>query len=89
MRAHYKLFASLRPVRLFPGVEGPLKAKKVDMLVIRETSEGMFAGLADKHEPSDESCERPHDDHAATCEKLFEVAFSQARTRRKRARRDT
>ena len=44
MRAHYKLFASLRPVRLFSGVEGPLKAKKIDMLVIRETSEGMFAG---------------------------------------------
>ena len=30
MRAHYGLFSSLRPVRLFPGVESPVKAKNVD-----------------------------------------------------------
>ena len=84
MRAHYKLFASLRPVRLFPGVESPVKAEKIDMLVIRETSEGMFAGLTDKHEPSDESASDRMTITRATCEKLFDVAFSQARARRKR-----
>jgi 3-isopropylmalate dehydrogenase len=84
MRAYYGLFASLRPVRLFPGVESPVKAKHIDMLVIRETSEGMFAGLADKHEPSDESASDRMTITRATCEKLFDVAFSQARARRKR-----
>jgi 3-isopropylmalate dehydrogenase len=84
MRAHYGLFASLRPVRLFPGVESPVKAKNIDMLVIRETSEGMFAGLADEHEPSDESASDRMTITRATCEKLFDVAFSQARARRKR-----
>lgn len=84
MRAHYGLFSSLRPVRLFPGVDGPLKAEEVDMLVIRETSEGMFAGLADEHEPSDESASDRMTITRATSEKLFDVAFSQARARRKR-----
>lgn len=84
MRAHYGLFASLRPVRLFDGVEGPLKDKSVDMLVIRETSEGMFAGLGDKHEPSEETATDRMTITRATCEKLFDVAFSQARARRKR-----
>ena len=84
MRAHYGLFSSLRPVRLFPGVESPVKAKDIDMLVIRETSEGMFAGLADHHEPSDESASDRMTITRATCEKLFDVAFSQARARRKR-----
>ncbi|MFJ4029057.1 isocitrate/isopropylmalate dehydrogenase family protein [Paenarthrobacter sp. NPDC089989] len=84
MRAHYGLFSSLRPVRLFPGVESPLKAKDIDMLVIRETSEGMFAGLADHHEPSDETASDRMTITRATCEKLFDVAFSQARARRKR-----
>ncbi|MDI3331668.1 MAG: isocitrate/isopropylmalate dehydrogenase family protein [Micrococcus sp.] len=84
MRAHYGLFSSLRPVRLFPGVESPVKAKNVDMLVIRETSEGMFAGLADQHEPSDESASDRMTITRATCERLFDVAFSQARARRKR-----
>ncbi len=84
MRAHYELFASLRPVRLFPGVESPVKAKHIDMLVIRETSEGMFAGLADKHEPDNESASDRMTITRSTCEKLFDVAFSQARTRRQR-----
>ena len=84
MRAHYGLFASLRPCRLFPGVENAVKAKDIDMLVIRETSEGMFAGLADKHELSDESASDRMTITRATCEKLFDVAFSQARVRRKR-----
>lgn len=84
MRAHYGLFSSLRPVRLFAGIESPVKAKNVDMLVIRETSEGMFAGLADDHEPSDESASDRMTITRATCEKLFDVAFSKARARRKR-----
>jgi 3-isopropylmalate dehydrogenase len=84
MRAYYGLFASLRPARLFPGVESNVKTKHIDMLVIRETSEGMFAGFADKHEPSDESASDRMTITRATCEKLFDVAFSQARARRKR-----
>lgn len=84
MRAHYGLFASLRPVRLFNGVTSPVKADNIDMLVIRETSEGMFAGLADHHEPSDEEASDRMTITRATCEKLFDVAFSQARARLKR-----
>jgi len=84
MRGHYGLFASLRPARLYPGVDSRVKAKHIDMLVIRETTEGMFAGLADKHEPSDVSVSDRMTITRATCEKLFEVAFSQARARRKR-----
>lgn len=84
MRAHYGLFASLRPVRLFAGVESPVRAKSIDMLVIRETSEGMFAGLADKHDPSDEQASDRMTITRATCEKLFDVAFAQARARRRR-----
>lgn len=84
MRAHYGLFASLRPARLFPGVESPVKDQNIDMLVIRETSEGMFAGLRDEHEPSDESATDRMTITRATCEQLFDVAFAQARARRKR-----
>ncbi len=83
MRAYYGLFASLRPTRLYPGVDSPVKAKHIDMLVIRETSEGMFAGLADEHEPSDVSATDRMTITRATCEKLFEVAFLQARARRR------
>ncbi|MBG6084802.1 isocitrate/isopropylmalate dehydrogenase family protein [Zhihengliuella flava] len=84
MRAHYGLFASLRPVRLYEGVTSPVKADSIDMLVIRETTEGMFAGLNDKHEPSDETASDRMTITRATSEKLFDVAFAQARARRER-----
>ncbi|MGQ3385164.1 isocitrate/isopropylmalate dehydrogenase family protein [Glutamicibacter sp. TV12E] len=84
MRAHYKLFASLRPARLFAGVNSAVKAKNVDMLVIRETSEGMFAGLHDEHAPSNNEATDRMTITRATSEKLFDVAFEQARARKKR-----
>lgn len=83
IREHYKLFASLRPAKLFNGVPGPLRAGVVDMLVIRETTEGLFAGRHDKLEPSDSSVSDRMTITRATCEKLFELAFAQARLRRR------
>lgn len=87
MRAHYGLFASLRPTKLFEGVQSPVKSKDIDMLIIRETSEGMFAGLNDHHEPSDETASDRMTITRATCEKLFDVAFAEARSRHKRGTR--
>ena len=84
VREHYGLYASLRPVKLFAGVPTRLKAERIDMLVIRETTEGLFAGRNDPREPSDESVSDRMTITRATCEKLFELAFVQARTRRHR-----
>jgi 3-isopropylmalate dehydrogenase len=55
IREHYKLSASLRPAKLFKGVPSPLSTGSVDKLVIRETTEGLFAGRHVKLEPSDSS----------------------------------
>ncbi len=82
LRERYGLFASLRPCELFPGVPSRVKADKVNMLVIRETTEGLFAGRHDKQEPSDEAVSDRLTITRATSEKLFEVAFAQARQRR-------
>ncbi|MGF6612135.1 3-isopropylmalate dehydrogenase [Paraburkholderia sp. WSM4175] len=82
LRERYGLFASLRPCELFPGVPTRVKAEKVNMLVIRETTEGLFAGRHDKQEPSNEAVSDRLTITRATSEKLFEVAFEQARQRR-------
>ena len=37
-------FVNLRPVRLFPGVQGPLGDRSVDMVVVREGTEGPYVG---------------------------------------------
>ncbi|WP_322093241.1 isocitrate/isopropylmalate dehydrogenase family protein [Paraburkholderia bannensis] len=82
LRERYGLFASLRPCELFPGVPSRVKADKVNMLVIRETTEGLFAGRHDKLEPSDEAVSDRLTITRATSEKLFELAFEQAKQRR-------
>ncbi len=83
IREHYGLFASLRPARLYPGVPTRLKAERIDMLVIRETTEGLFAGRHDPFQPSDETMSDRLTITRKTSEKLFELAFAQARARRR------
>lgn len=82
IRERFELFAGLRPIRLFPGVPGPLKSTAVDMLVIREQTEGLFAG---RHDPAGNDPDTAQDRMVVTrkgSERLFELAFAQARTRR-------
>ncbi|MBC9732805.1 isocitrate/isopropylmalate dehydrogenase family protein [Nocardioides marmotae] len=84
LRERFDLFASLRPARLLPKVEGPLRRGRVDLLVIRETTEGLFAGRHDHH-PADHG--RASDRLTITragSDRLFEVAFAQAALRRER-----
>jgi 3-isopropylmalate dehydrogenase len=83
IRERFGLFASLRPCELFPGVPSRIKAEKINMLVIREITEGLFAGRHDKLEPSDEAVGDRLVITRATSEKLFKVAFEQARARRR------
>lgn len=83
IREEYQLFASLRPARLFAGVRPTLRDDDVDMLVIRETTEGLFAG---RHTPVSEDGDSVSDRLTITrsaSERLFELAFSQAAARRR------
>ncbi|MGH8871402.1 MAG: 3-isopropylmalate dehydrogenase, partial [Acidimicrobiia bacterium] len=47
MRRELDLFINLRPVKLHPGVNGPLRdvaSQHVDFVVVRENSEGLYVG---------------------------------------------
>jgi 3-isopropylmalate dehydrogenase len=89
MRLEFGLFAGLRPVRSFPNAPGPLKdprAANIDLLVIRESTEGLFASrgkgvLIDDREARDTMVIT-----RATCEKLFDKTFELARLRKKAGR---
>jgi len=83
MREHFGLFAGLRPARLFDGVPRVLARGEVDMLMIRESTEGLFAG---RHDPPSNDPDTSSDRMTITragCERLFEVAFAQARARKR------
>src|SRR5690606_28446773 len=47
-RQAFDLYINLRPVKLLPGIPGPLRERpglKVDMVFVRENSEGEYAGV--------------------------------------------
>jgi tartrate dehydrogenase/decarboxylase/D-malate dehydrogenase len=44
IRKAFMQYANIRPHRLLPGVEGPLRASAFDILCIRENTEGEYAG---------------------------------------------
>src|ERR1700680_1563888 len=43
LRRDLQLFASVRPVKTLPGIDVPYK--NVDLVVVRENTEGLYAGL--------------------------------------------
>jgi tartrate dehydrogenase/decarboxylase / D-malate dehydrogenase len=47
IRQQFDLYVNYRPIRLLPGVEGPLRgrtAKDIDFICVRENTEGEYAG---------------------------------------------
>jgi 3-isopropylmalate dehydrogenase len=47
LRFDFHQYINLRPVRLFPGIEGPIRGKgpeHVDMIVVRENNEDLYVG---------------------------------------------
>ncbi len=47
LRFHFDQYINLRPVKLYAGVETPLKDKRpedIDFVVVRENTEGLYAG---------------------------------------------
>ncbi|MCL4329134.1 MAG: isocitrate dehydrogenase (NADP(+)) [Candidatus Thermoplasmatota archaeon] len=55
MRQYFDLYANVRPIRYFPGVPSPVKnPEKVDMVVFRENTEDLYAGIEWRYD-SDEA----------------------------------
>lgn len=51
LRQYFDLYANVRPVKYFPGVPSPVKApEKMNMVVFRENTEDVYAGIEWKHD---------------------------------------
>jgi len=77
-------YANIRPHRLLPGVEGPLKATQFDILCIRENTEGEYSGAGGRiHQgSSDEVAVETSIFTRRGVERILRFAFEQARSRR-------
>ena len=84
IRKSFVQYANIRPHRLLPGVEGPLKAEAFDILCIRENTEGEYSGAGGRiHQgTTDEVAVETSIFTRTGVERILRFAFEQARTRR-------
>lgn len=85
IRKAFDQYANIRPHRLLPGVEGPLKAEGFDILCIRENTEGEYSGAGGRvHQGRDnEVAVETAIFTRKGVERILRFGFEQARARRK------
>jgi 3-isopropylmalate dehydrogenase len=83
-RERFELYAGVRPVRLLPGAPTPLadpRARHIDCVLVRESTEGLFAARSLSRRDGDEAVYDTMRISRATSERLFDFAFGLARKR--------
>ncbi len=86
MRFELDQYVNLRPVKLYPGVETPLKDKypeDIDFVVVRENTEGFYVGAGGffKKGTADEIATQESINTRKGVERLLRFAFEKAMTR--------
>jgi 3-isopropylmalate dehydrogenase len=88
LRFIFDLYAGVRPARLVPGVPSPIvgaDSRGIDLVLIRESTEGLFASMGKGVVTADEARETLVITRK-TSERLFEFSFRLAERRKKRGR---
>jgi 3-isopropylmalate dehydrogenase len=88
LRFIFDLYAGVRPARLVPGVPSPIVGAQehgIDFVVIRESTEGLFASMGKGVVTQDEARETLVVTRKTT-ERLFDFSLRLAERRRKRGR---
>lgn len=91
LRRDFELFANIRPVRVFPGLESassllPELVKGLDLVVVRELTGGIYFGKPKEQRVGADGIEEAVDTmvyRAPEVERIARVAFELARKRRK------
>lgn len=86
IRKAFAQYANIRPHRLLPGVEGPLRKGGFDILCIRENTEGEYSGAGGRiHQGTpDEVAVETSIFTRTGVERILRFGFEQARARRGR-----
>jgi 3-isopropylmalate dehydrogenase len=88
LRMMFDLYAGVRPARLIPGVPSPIVGaveRGIDLVVIRESTEGLFASMGKGVVTHDDARETLLITRK-TSERLFEFSFRLAEKRKARGR---
>jgi isocitrate dehydrogenase len=77
LRKLFETFANVRPVRELPGVPTPYTGRGIDLVVVRENVEDLYAGIEHMQTPGVAQCLKLISRKG--CEKVVRLAFELAR----------
>jgi tartrate dehydrogenase/decarboxylase/D-malate dehydrogenase len=88
IRRHFQQYVNLRPVRMLPGIESPLKGyppKQIDFCIVRENNEGEYSEMGGRvfRGTEEEFALQETIFTKRGCDRILRHAFELARTRRK------
>lgn len=78
LRKLFETYANIRPVKEFPRVDTPFKGRGVDMVIIRENVEDLYAGIEYMPTPGVSECLKIISRKG--CEKIIRFAFEFVRS---------
>jgi isocitrate dehydrogenase len=78
LRKLFETYANIRPVRELPGVKTPYSGRGIDLVVVRENVEDLYAGIEHMQTPGVAQCLKLIS--AKGCEKIVRTAFEFARS---------
>jgi len=77
LRKLFETYANIRPVQEFPGVETPYSGRGIDLVVVRENVEDLYAGIEHMQTPGVAQCLKLISRKGS--EKIVRMAFEVAR----------
>ena len=82
LRKHFELYANVRPARMLPGVVTPFAGRDIDLVVVRENVEDLYAGIEHMQTPDVAQCLKLITRQGS--HKIAEAAFAVARAEGRR-----
>ena len=82
LRKLFETYANIRPVRELPGVPTPYSGRGIDLVVVRENVEDLYAGIEHMQTPGVAQCLKLISRKG--CEKIIRLAFEFARAEGRR-----
>jgi isocitrate dehydrogenase len=76
LRKLFETFANVRPVREMPGVKTPFSGRGIDLVVVRENVEDLYAGIEHMQTPGVAQCLKLMSKKG--CERIVRLAFEVA-----------
>lgn len=82
LRKALDLFANVRPAKSLPGVKGPFADKNLDIIIVRENTEDLYAGI--EFQPHPDIAQGVKVITRPGCHRICHYAFEMARRQRRR-----